>query len=141
MNEKDQNLKIDEALESTDSIRQMVASLPDETPSLAWRSQLNERIYQSQSKVHKRVVFWKFFAPATSVAACCVAYILIAAPFRAHSVDSNVAVKRTIEDEIISNHVAQEVESFTGTAIGSEPINAPTDDNTVYWSREDLESF
>lgn len=67
--------EIDRALEATEGVRHMVASLPEEEPTLAWRSALSERIHQEASKRDKRRRWnfvWRPFAGVALASALAV---------------------------------------------------------------------
>ncbi len=106
----EESLRLDAALESADSVRfaQSVSRLADETPSLAWRSALNE----SLSKVSRRRrtgLVLRYGFGATAVAAASFLVVSFIQPFRAEDGGKAPAVvdnrsESSLEDEIVAGH-------------------------------------
>ena len=79
MNEQQMN-NIDERLSSESQIAMsnVVKSLPDDSLSMAWRSQLNERVLADHARFERKRRFWVFARPAmAAVAAASLAVVFI----------------------------------------------------------------
>lgn len=60
--------RLDEGLAAQDPLRSTVAGLPDDEPSMAWRSALNERLLAATPKP-RRTFLGRWMAPASGFAA------------------------------------------------------------------------
>lgn len=58
---------LDEKLERTETVRALVQGLPEETVSLQWRSELNERILATAAKPQRSWLAWAW-RPAVGLA-------------------------------------------------------------------------
>lgn len=72
----DQESKLlDSELERTQPVSQWVRGLPDEEPSLAWRSSLNAKL-GVMARVQRRKLFWRYGSAAATACACGLAVFL-----------------------------------------------------------------
>jgi hypothetical protein len=98
-------LRLDEALEVTRTAKDVVEELPDETPSLSWRSGLNQRL-ALVSKRRRTVVLLRFGMAATAVAAASLLAITLFQPINkpkpagAHYAEN----EPSLEETILSGH-------------------------------------
>jgi hypothetical protein len=92
-----------------------VGLLPDDSPSLAWRSQLNEKLVQEQESrpQPRRVIWWLGGAVATAAAAAFFMMILSNPVTDA----GPVASEDTLERGLVDAH--QEAVSLTSLEIGT----------------------
>lgn len=77
LNEKELDVKLSSPVQQ--AIRHAVGSLPDESPSLAWRSALNARLLQAAARRRKMRVFGWMWKPAMGLAvagALAVAFVM-----------------------------------------------------------------
>ena len=105
----EESLRLDQALELKGSTAagRAVGELPDEAPSMAWRSDLNEKLSKG-SRQHRNLLMWRY---GLAVSAGATAMFLIvnfgqpiadnAAPF---SDPPLVTDSTTLEDDILSDH-------------------------------------
>jgi len=104
MNHQQMN-RIDEQLnsEAQRTVASVVKRLPEDAPSLAWRSALNERILADQSKMQRKRRFWVFARPA--MAAIAAASLAIA--FVAKAPNSSVVLRPSgsMEQALIEAHL------------------------------------
>jgi hypothetical protein len=103
----EESLRLDTALDSTDLARRAVSELPDEAPSLAWRSGLNERLV-AVSRKRLTHVYWRF---GLSAAVCGAATLFVLTVFlkpigqpQDDGGQVRVAKEKTVEDAILSEH-------------------------------------
>jgi hypothetical protein len=105
-------LRLDSALESErgQMVASIVSGLVDESPSLAWRSSLNERLAKSARK-SRAALAWRFGFGATAAAATFVLAVILmqptsvpdrAAPEPRNTVDNTP--KESVEDAILAGH-------------------------------------
>ncbi len=83
MNENISN--IDERLESASqrAVARMVSALPDESPSMVWRSGLNEAIRAQSARIQRRQRFFLVFRPAMGLSiACALVALVLMQPIR-----------------------------------------------------------
>lgn len=105
-------LMLDSALEgrSQESVRQLVAGLEDASPSMAWRSGLNQRLFKA-TRSTRHAAFWRFGAAATAVAG---ASLLLVSLTTRPDLDPQVSVqpptvagnahRQSLEDTLLNSH-------------------------------------
>lgn len=115
-------------------VQNMVNKLPDETPSLAWRSQLNERI-RLEAKRRARKRFWTFaLSPAAGLATVSALVALVWMPRtpQAESVATGSSVESAIvrahQDEVLGVDVAGSSVSYTESARFASRVELPHPD-------------
>jgi hypothetical protein len=89
-----------EPTENGISVSDLVSHLGDESPSLAWRSELNEKLLAQSRKAKKRSQFLQWLRPTVGIAALASAACL-ALVFTSNSHPAAVA---GIEAALISEH-------------------------------------
>lgn len=122
-------LRLDSSLESSAglSIAKAVAGLPDDAPSLEWRSRLNEKLAKA-SKRRKAIVFWRVGFGATAAAAVCTVFVLMAQPNVGQDspIVSPTTVENTpkesVEDAIISEHEGTVTQASLGVSVAFHDI-------------------
>lgn len=131
--------ELDKKIESTADVGRTVRALPEESVSMAWRSQLNERLIAEAAKTRPRTPRW-FWLPATGLG---LATTLAVALLVRGNLDPVAAPG--VEAELVRMHqVAAEAPEVLGaglTAVESTqrtPETVPTFDS---WNEVDLESL
>jgi hypothetical protein len=116
-------LRLDGALESARSqfVATLVSGLPDEAPSLEWRSQLNEKLARC-SKRKRTVRYWRFGFGATAAMAVCAALVMMVRPDGgSQPIAPNRAVENvpqeTVEDAILSGHEEMVSQASLGVSV------------------------
>lgn len=136
----------DRALESpaSQAMRELVRSLPDDEPSMLWRSELNERVL-ALARMRQRKRRWTWVMAPTAGVAATVAFLgLVIAPkgVPTPSVAQTGAVERMIVDTHLSGSTAGEISSFgfyASMVHGMSTATAPTDLHD--WTEVDLEAL
>ncbi|MBL8065395.1 MAG: hypothetical protein JNM34_05995 [Chthonomonadaceae bacterium] len=82
-------LTLDQALEAQVEVRRAVSSLRESEPSLAWRSELNQRLLVGHKAARKSLVL-RWIGGASLVTACCAMFLVLSRP--------------TVKDDISNQH-------------------------------------
>lgn len=112
-------LRLDSALEGEGSkmAQHAVSTLDDDSPSMAWRSSLNQRLTQV-SKRRRTAVYWRFGAAASAVAAVSVLVVSFIQPFEAPSQPpTRVAAESSVEEAILTDHEGQMGQASLGVHV------------------------
>jgi hypothetical protein len=134
MNEKNQDLNSPEQL----AIREVVKALPDETLSLAWRSELNTKIHAAIVRRKKLDLFGWIWKPAAgiAVASAFAVMFLAKAPLVAPVARSSGDLERALVNAHIETSVSWDV-AEGGVTAGEAKENAgvPVPNE---WEQEDV---
>lgn len=111
-----------------EAVRNLVASLPEDEPSLAWRAQLNERLMREAPR--RRPKFGWVLRPVAAVGLACAAYFafLAAQPSKSGS----------LEETLVRLHQAAQMQDGLGTVtqVSLSSSKTPQGEN---WQETDLE--
>jgi hypothetical protein len=130
---------LDAELARSTSTAPLLKQLPDEMPSLAWRSELNERLLQSAKPVAKPSRLFRWLVPTTAVAAATIfVSVLISKQGEVNLPDQAVA-SQNIESQLVSAHrdsvaildVSSAGDITTGSAVS-------TNSEGMEWAPSDL---
>ena len=126
------------SVETPDAIREAVKALPEDSLSLAWRSDLNERLRAMGPQVRRRAWFWHFGRPALglSLAGCLALMVTL----RMVAPQTGTGVGVGIEDALIQT-VAEttRVRDVTGAGLLPQELNETTRiEFEEEWSELDL---
>lgn len=120
-------LRLDEALEAGKPLAGLLKSLDDSTPSLAWRSELNQKLLLV-SKKGRRSLGLRWVSGFAAVAAVTlVAFVAVRKPEPRPDVRRTVPVAQSvananIEESLVKAHFEADMESGLGFAtVQSEP--------------------
>lgn len=108
----EETLRLDAALDGDAErlSRHAMASLGEDSPSLAWRSSLNQRLSQV-SRRRRQAVYWRFGVAASGVAAATVFVLSFMAPMNTEERPSPRIADHhrasSLEDAIIGEHESQ----------------------------------
>lgn len=109
----EETLRLDAALdgEAGRLSRHAMAALGEDAPSLAWRSELNQKL-SHVSRRRRQAVYWRFGVAASGVAAATVFVLSFMAPIDSEQRPSPRIADRhapatTLEDAIIGEHESQ----------------------------------
>lgn len=116
-----ESLKLDQALELQENVGNLVSELPEPSLSLAWRSELNEKLLAQSSK-KKKVARLGWFSGITASVALCAAFLFIVkssgptseqnvAKIPTHSIKKD---SKGVEELIITAHSEADMESGMG---------------------------
>jgi hypothetical protein len=143
-----EELELDERLASSaqQSVRGLVASLPDEQVSMAWRSSLNERLLQSAAKKRRQRVLSWVLKPAfgLAVAGALATVIIMRQP--AQEPTSVPPSSGAIEASIVAVHRENAAYSDMVGA-GLAPVEATSDRTTKSvetapdWNEVDIDTL
>jgi hypothetical protein len=128
------------------AMREVVRSLPEETPSMAWRSGLNEALLTEANRRRRRVFWFSALRPAAGLAfagALAAFFVLRSAPMTSQPPTSYAS--SSIEAELLTTH--NQVAAFADVAgTGVRPIETTyasrtqsTDD--LDWTEVDIDSL
>ena len=115
-------LRLDGALECARGqfVATLVNGLPDEAPSLEWRSQLNEKLVRG-SKRKRTLVYWRLGFGATAAMAVCAALVMMVNPGGTDPIAPARAVENvpqeTVEDAILSGHEEMVQQASLGVSV------------------------
>lgn len=120
-----------------EAIRRLVAELPSEEPSLAWRSQLNERLRAEAPGQRRRPIF--AWAMSGSLAAACALGVLMFvsqrhAPIAPAPVDEEAKL-------LAAYHESTSVLEISATEPGAARAAGSADEMTNSWALEDLQDM
>lgn len=104
----EESLRLDAALETQAPVASVVAGLPDESPSMSWRSGLNQRLAKV-SRTRRAAPVWRLGIAAVGVAAASLLVVSLLQPVPPDNgpVKTTVAeskVKPSLEDAILAEH-------------------------------------
>ena len=118
----------------------MVRELPEESLSLAWRSELNERLRQIQPKSRVRSRFERSWKPALGLAlASCLAMVVT---LRGPSVQP--AQSHGLEDTLVSSYSERTtMEDLASDGLSIHEVSETTlaADTSNQWTETDLDSL
>lgn len=133
---------LDEALDQQAEVKSMVQDLEEEGASLAWRSQLNERLHAAtpRAKPRHRWNMFRIWVPvAAGVAGLAVFGVLLMKPAR--QVEPHTPVAQELENEMLAAHFGSGISVEYHSGVSSEPTGAPVENDSPSWNSEDLEMF
>jgi negative regulator of sigma E activity len=94
-----------------------VSALDDDSPSMAWRSTLNQRLSQVSSQ-RRAAVYWRFGAAASAIAAASVLVVSFIQPFESPSQPpTRVATESSVEEAILTDHENQMGQASVGVHV------------------------
>ena len=122
----EETLRLDRTLdlgEASETAR-MVSLLPEDAPSMAWRSGLNERL-ATVSRKRRSALYWRFGTATAAVAACSfLVFSLVRPADHARPIQGGAVVENTkrasLEDAIIGEHETAANEASLGVQISFE---------------------
>lgn len=129
--------RLDQALDATTSARQLLKGLPEEAPSLAWRSQLNEKLLDLGAKPKPKRLGWRLPSLAAGVAACSLAlFAYLQAPTAVTSPDSG------LESQLVAFHSEQN-SAWEVSAIGGDvpELTSTTSSDSDLWGPSELTPY
>lgn len=102
----EESLRLDEALEASD-VAGAVRALGDEAPSMAWRSQLNEKLGKATRRQRTRVM-WRYGLAVTAGASAMFLFFSLGqqVPTENETLVARppIADSTSLEDDILSDH-------------------------------------
>ena len=105
----EESLRLDEALESKASAAAVsaVRALGDEAPSLAWRSDLNEKLMKG-SRRRRTQVMWRYGLAVTAGATAMFLFVNFSQPIPGKTTTfgepAHVSQAASLEDDVLSDH-------------------------------------
>ena len=105
----EESLRLDEALEATGSAAagRAVRELPDDAPSMAWRSDLNEKLGKA-SRRQRTLLIWRYGLAVTAGATAMFLAVSLGQPVPGKTTTLNepppVTEAASLEDDILSDH-------------------------------------
>jgi hypothetical protein len=121
-------------------IRQLIQSLPEDVPSMAWRSQLNERVLVESTRLQKRrkLVWWSRPAAGFAVAGALAVMFLSRVTIESNSASDPAS----FESALVSAHREAQVSvtdiSLTSFEADQFGESLPSQDG---WTDNDLEGI
>lgn len=130
--------EIDEGLERLADIGQVVKSLPEDVPSMAWRSSLNERLREVAPPVRKPVRLLAWLGGASLAGAAALAIFMAGRP-DAISTKPPMARDTGLEAAIVAAH-EESVGAYEVTTAGMSlrPTREEGLDEEIDWNANDL---
>jgi hypothetical protein len=129
----EETLRLDEAIEGQTVVPALLAGLDDTSPSLAWRSELNQKLLL-QSGRHKRHTTFRWFSGVAAAAALvAVAFLSVPRPTKTEFVReplagvSKPAVKEgpSVEESLLTAHREADLESGMGISFDGPSDSKP----------------
>ncbi|MBL8087606.1 MAG: hypothetical protein JNM85_05985 [Chthonomonas sp.] len=137
LNQADE-LKLDQNLAKLDAVRDLVQALPEDMPSLQWRSDLNAKLEAIAATPAKRsFAWWKLAAPMGLAASLATAYFVVglgAKPATGQEAGS-------IEASLVLAHQESDARSQVSYVLDSAPAAADSTLDGSSWGVNDLEAF
>jgi hypothetical protein len=121
-------------------IQRLVAEVPDDELSLAWRSSLNEQLIQVAAVKHKKRSSW-LLKPAFGLAfagALAAVVMIRTAPVNTPSVESSGTLEAALVRDHQQSMIVSDVVGIGLNPLESRPTDVPPLDE---WSEVDLESL
>ena len=137
MNQEDQ--KITKSDNELQEVAEFVKSLPEDTVSLAWRSELNEKLLSAAPIVRKRVWLPRF-AMATSLACGIALGIFIAGPERSAPSANPLELEASLVRTHLEATQSREISGVGLTAAETARSSFKVDSETS-WSEVDLSTL
>lgn len=140
---KDQEAKLDAALESGAqvSVARCVSELEEETPTLAWRSELNERLLKvNRSRPRQRTLIWKT-AFGLGLAACLAWVALTVRPMTPGPAAVVTPTSSSLEAQLLEVHEEHvNLRLVAGSGLLNHVESEPVADESaaIRWSESDL---
>ncbi|MCH8978937.1 MAG: hypothetical protein IH945_06805 [Armatimonadetes bacterium] len=105
----EESLRLDEALEAKGSaaVARAVRELPDDAPSMAWRSDLNEKLGKASRK-QRVLVTWRYGLAVTAGATAMFLFVNFGQPGPVEDPivrkGTQIVESTSLEDDILSDH-------------------------------------
>ena len=129
---------------SQQSMSRLVKALPDEAPSMVWRSGLNEALLAQSAKVSRKRLLWRFARPTLGLGvACALAAAVIVFPM---SHRSQMELPATVPVQSQTGDLAaglfqihhEDVRAVDLTGAGLNPVEASAAQTTSSVSQDDV---
>lgn len=131
--------ELDRALEA-ESVRPLIAALPDEEPSLEWRSRLNERLWETRPKRLRQP--WVFAGTMIGATACAIAAMMMVIGNPQVAKPEPVAVQSSVERNILVAHSETlAVLELSETSFQEPTRSVPEEEQPFQWTSEDIEAL
>lgn len=134
------NRHVDSQLETPaqQAVRQVVQALPEEQPSLAWRSELNANL-QKQSIRRRRLDFWGWFwKPSAGVAVAAGLALLVIARIPSSTADAP-APKGNLEQALVNSYIHSKTSwELTPDGVTANEAKDTEGSQEPDWFREDI---
>ncbi|MBX3097392.1 MAG: hypothetical protein KF812_11065 [Fimbriimonadaceae bacterium] len=124
-------LALDEALNQSESVKSVLSSLTDEEPSLAWRSELNEKIASIKPR-RPKLALWVPIS-ASAIAAATLAIVLFIPRNTERPAEVLSQSDRSVEALILRSH--REAEAATVLGVASPTPTRNTGSQVFDWSK------
>ena len=126
--------------QSQEAIRSAVKSLPEESLSLSWRSELNERLREVKRQSVWRLRLIRSWKPALGLAlAGCLAMLIAVRPVERPSVSTSA--NSSIEASLVSSYTDNtNAEDLVGAGLNIHEVSDTTkaSDSSSQWTESDL---
>ena len=134
----EEQLQLDALLEKQAGTQPLLQQLDEDTPSMAWRSALNERLHAVTPAPSRPRFAWLRWAPLVgAVAAGAVVFTMMNKPVQ----PSPQSVANTPEAVLVQSHLATTFAMDTGSVDGNHLNGAESETAPVTWTAEELGSF
>lgn len=132
-----ETLSLENALDQQAGLRRVIENLEDDSPSLAWRSKLNERLLAETPQPKSKFKWLPVFGYGTAVTACAMgAYIMLLRP----NIASHSATESQVNTEsvLVAAHESSSFALDSASTSGAQPVGESNAAETFTWSEEDL---
>lgn len=117
-------------------VRETVRALPEETPSLAWRSNLNAAIAEQAQRQRKARLFGWVWKPSAGIAlASCLALLVIAQMPKPQAPESKADIESAIVNSYLHSKTSWEL---TGDGVTTSEAQDVSGSKEPDWFREDV---
>ena len=122
------------APESLETMGNLVKSLPEDSLSLAWRSELNEQLREMAPKVRRLAWLWQFGRPAVGL--CLAGCLALVVTFRLAVAPQGEGLEGALIQTVAETTTVRDV---TGAGLLPQELSQTTrDDVEETWSELDL---
>ncbi|CAN5652557.1 hypothetical protein BH11ARM2_BH11ARM2_26200 [soil metagenome] len=135
----DPNLDEKLASPAQNAVRHAVHDLPEDTPNMAWRATLSDRIAKEGRRAHRRRWFLNVGRPVIGLAlTASLAMVLV---LRGTVPEPRQVSSRSLEAVLVRAHKESQIAfDVGGVGFGNDPIEVTSASNTL-WDESDVEAF
>lgn len=117
-------------------VRNAVRALPEDTPSLAWRSGLNVALQETAARQRKRQLWGWLWKPSAGLAlASCMALLFVAQMPKAPAPDVKPDIESALVDSYLQSKNSWEVTGDGVTVTEAQDVSGSKEPD---WFREDI---
>lgn len=121
-------------LESQQMMTRLVRALPEEVPSMAWRSELNAKLAEKAKAARSRRRVWWVVSPSFGVVAAAAICFAVFMPARhiagPGTQPAPIAAAQSLEDQLFASHNESTTsQDVVGSGLSSAEVQQSSDDS------------